>query len=79
MDHQGRGLHHAAACQQDWLAQEICLAPPELGNAFTGPHRGNLPRRYYAIESEGIQALNDARAVTDRLWEGVRWPLRVSS
>jgi PadR family transcriptional regulator, regulatory protein PadR len=41
--------------------------------------RGNLPRRYYAIESAGVQALNDARAVSDRLWEGVRWPLRVSS
>lgn len=41
--------------------------------------RGNLPRRYFTIEPEGVQALNEARAVAERLWEGVRWPLKVTS
>jgi PadR family transcriptional regulator, regulatory protein PadR len=38
--------------------------------------RGGLPRRYYAVTKDGIQALNDAAAVVDRLWSGVRTPLR---
>ncbi len=40
------------------------------------PSRGGLPRRYYAVTNDGIQALNDAAAVVDRLWSGVRTPLR---
>jgi len=38
--------------------------------------RAGLPRRYYKIEPEGIRALNDARAVVDRVWAGVPWPLK---
>ncbi len=37
--------------------------------------RSGLQRRYYSIEPEGIHALNNAKAVVDRVWEGVRWPL----
>ena len=38
--------------------------------------RGGLPRRYFTIEPEGIRALNEARAVVDRVWAGVRRPLK---
>jgi DNA-binding PadR family transcriptional regulator len=38
--------------------------------------RGGLPRRYFTIEPEGIRALNETRAVVDRVWAGVRWPLQ---
>lgn len=38
--------------------------------------RGGNPRRYYSIEASGIKALNEARAATERLWDGVRWPVK---
>src|SRR5262245_1569729 len=38
--------------------------------------RGGNPRRYYAIEGAGIKALNEAKAATERLWDGVRWPVK---
>ena len=38
--------------------------------------RGGLPRRYFSIEPEGIKALNQARAVVDRVWNGVPFPLK---
>ena len=38
--------------------------------------RGGLPKRFYEVTDDGIQALNDAAAVVDRLWSGVRTPLR---
>ena len=38
--------------------------------------RAGLQRRYYTIERAGIRALNEARAAVDRLWAGVRWPLK---
>jgi DNA-binding PadR family transcriptional regulator len=41
--------------------------------------RGGLPRRYFTVAQEGIEALNDARAVVDRVWAGVPWPLTVHS
>jgi DNA-binding PadR family transcriptional regulator len=41
-----------------------------------GETRGGLPRRHYTIEAAGINALNEAREATEKLWEGVRWPLK---
>lgn len=41
--------------------------------------RGGLPRRYYEIRPAGIEALNEARAMADRLWHGVTWPLKGTS
>jgi PadR family transcriptional regulator, regulatory protein PadR len=41
-----------------------------------GASRGGRPRRHYAIEPDGLRALNDARAAADRLWAGLRWPLK---
>ena len=41
--------------------------------------RGGLPRRCYSIQPAGIEALKDARAASERLWQGVRWPLRGTS
>jgi PadR family transcriptional regulator, regulatory protein PadR len=38
--------------------------------------RAGLPRRYYSIEPLGIRALNEAKAAVDRIWAGVRWPLK---
>jgi DNA-binding PadR family transcriptional regulator len=38
--------------------------------------RAGLQRRYYSIEPSGIRALNEAKAAVDRMWAGVRWPLK---
>jgi PadR family transcriptional regulator PadR len=38
--------------------------------------RGGRVRRFYRLEPAGVRALNDARAVVDNLWNGLRWPLR---
>lgn len=40
------------------------------------PVRGGRPKRHYAIEPPGIRALNAAKAAADRLWAGVRAPLK---
>jgi DNA-binding PadR family transcriptional regulator len=44
-----------------------------------GAARAGRPRRCYAIEAAGVRALNDARAATERLHAGVRWPIKVTS
>ena len=38
--------------------------------------RAGRPRRCYAIEPAGVRALNDAKAATDRLHAGMRWPIK---
>ena len=38
--------------------------------------RAGRPRRCYAIEPAGIRALNDAKAAVERLYVGIRWPLK---
>ena len=40
------------------------------------PIRAGRPRRYYRLHPLGRRALNDARAVTDSLWRGLKWPLK---
>jgi PadR family transcriptional regulator len=40
------------------------------------PVRGGRPKRHYSIEPEGLRALNHAKAAIDRLWAGLRAPLR---
>ena len=38
--------------------------------------RGGRPKRHYTIQPEGVRALNDAKAAIDRLWAGLRGPLK---
>jgi DNA-binding PadR family transcriptional regulator len=38
--------------------------------------RAGRPRRYYSIEPAGLRALNESKAAVERLWAGVRWPLK---
>jgi PadR family transcriptional regulator len=38
--------------------------------------RAGRPRRYYSIEPAGVRALNESKAAVERMWAGVRWPLR---
>jgi len=38
--------------------------------------RAGLQRRYYSIEPAGIRAMNEAKAAVDRIWAGVRCPLK---
>jgi len=38
--------------------------------------RGGRPKRHYAIQPEGLRALNNAKAAIDRLWAGLRRPLK---
>jgi len=40
------------------------------------PVRAGRPRRHYSIEPAGLRALNQAKAVADRIWAGVRRPLK---
>jgi PadR family transcriptional regulator len=39
--------------------------------------RGGRARRYFVPTSTGVRALNDAKSVTDSLWAGLAWPLKV--
>jgi DNA-binding PadR family transcriptional regulator len=41
--------------------------------------RGGLPRRYFSVEPAGIRALNESKAIVDRVWQGVPWPLMAPS
>jgi DNA-binding PadR family transcriptional regulator len=40
------------------------------------PSRGGLPKRYYTVTDDGVQSLNEAASLVDRLWDGVRMPVR---
>jgi len=42
-----------------------------------GPRLEAAARRYFAPTAAGIQALNDAKSATNRLWKGISWPPRV--
>ena len=38
--------------------------------------RAGRPRRYYSIEPAGVRSLNEAKAAVERMWSGVRWPVK---
>jgi DNA-binding PadR family transcriptional regulator len=57
--------------------EEKGLVRSRLGTGT--PIRDGRARRYYQLEPAGVQALNDARMATLNLWQGIRWPLKVSS
>ncbi len=38
--------------------------------------RAGRARRYYRIERAGVEALNQAKTITDHLWRGFRAPLK---
>jgi PadR family transcriptional regulator PadR len=38
--------------------------------------RAGRPRRYYSIEPAGVLALNQAKKAVERMWSGVRWPVK---
>ena len=40
------------------------------------PERGGRPRRFYAITTTGLAALNATRELQDALWSGLPWPLK---
>jgi PadR family transcriptional regulator PadR len=39
--------------------------------------RGGRSRRYFVPTGAGIRALNEAKSASDKLWQGLAWPLRV--
>ena len=53
------------------------LVRSELGPGT--PVRGGRPKRHYRIQPAGLRALNAVRAATDRLWTGVRVPVKGAS
>jgi DNA-binding PadR family transcriptional regulator len=55
--------------QKGFISSEL-----EAGGAM----RVGRPRRCYSISAAGVRALNDARAASERLYAGVRWPLRAT-
>lgn len=50
------------------------LVSSELGPGT--PIRGGRPKRHYRMEAKGLRALNSVREATNRLWEGIRLPLK---
>ena len=50
------------------------LVSSELGPGT--PVRGGRPKRHYRIEPDGLRALNAVTAATNRLWTGVRLPVK---
>ena len=40
------------------------------------PIRDGRARRFYRLSPSGVTALNDARAAADKLWRGIRGPLK---
>lgn len=40
------------------------------------PIRDGRAKRFYRITPAGVEALNDARAAVQNLWQGIRWPLK---
>jgi PadR family transcriptional regulator PadR len=43
------------------------------------PIRDGRAKRFYRLESAGVEALNEARAAIKALWQGIRWPLKTYS
>ena len=43
------------------------------------PTRGGRRRRRYEIDPRGIRALNQSNAAVERIWAGVRWPLKATT
>ena len=41
--------------------------------------RGGRPRRYFLPTGAGVKAVNEAKSVSDNLWRGLVWPLKVRS
>jgi DNA-binding PadR family transcriptional regulator len=54
--------------------EEKGLVASRLGSGT--PVRGGRARRFYRLQPKGLRALNDARAVVDNLWRGLKWPLK---
>jgi len=50
------------------------LVRSELGPGT--PVRGGRPKRHYRIQPAGLRALNAAREATDKLWTGIRLPVK---
>jgi PadR family transcriptional regulator PadR len=50
------------------------LVTSRLGSGT--PVRDGRPRRFYKLQPRGLKALNEARAVVDQLWHGLKWPLK---
>jgi PadR family transcriptional regulator, regulatory protein PadR len=40
------------------------------------PVRDGRAKRFYRLELEGVQALNDARAAVNDIWRGIPFPLK---
>src|SRR5262245_2677179 len=40
------------------------------------PIRDGRAKRFYRLEPEGVQALNDARAAANDIWRGIPFPLK---
>jgi PadR family transcriptional regulator len=55
--------------------QEKALVSSRLGGGT--PIRDGRARRYYTIEADGVQALNDARAAMHNIWRGFERPLKI--
>ena len=69
----GAKWRQAPSTPLDRLEQKGLISSElEAGTAV----RAGRPRRCYAIAPAGVRALNDAKAASERLYAGMRWPLR---
>lgn len=54
--------------------QQKALVTSRLGEGT--PVRDGRARRYFTISTQGVLALNEAKAVMEQIWDGAEWPLR---
>ena|SRR5215471_9932253 len=40
------------------------------------PIRDGRAKRFYRLQPAGAEALNEARAALNSIWDGIRWPLK---
>ena len=69
----GRNVAAGAAHATLERLEDKGLVASRLGSGT--PIRAGRPRRYYRLQPRGARALNDARAVAETLWRGLKWPL----
>lgn len=65
----GRRVSHGAAYITLERLEEKGFLTSTTGNSAAG--RGGRPKRYYQVTPAGAQALQEARAALESLWEGM--------
>jgi DNA-binding PadR family transcriptional regulator len=71
-DRTGRGV--AVGAIYSTLDRLVAKRYLSFRDGETSPDRGGRPKRYFRLQPSGVTALETARRILDRMWEGVRLP-----